>query len=83
VLARTRGVAQSFNSGISMVAAELESRGHSLSDPYADYFAHQKASTANCDSANRRASTFQELYNTIWVDVKERVGSASAESVSL
>jgi hypothetical protein len=84
VLSKTRSVTQSFNSGVSKVAAELERRGYSNSDPYADYFARQKTAAPNGEGdATRRAFELRELYNAIWADQGENLESAGTESVSL
>jgi hypothetical protein len=49
VLTKTYSVTQTFNSGLSKVVSELARRGHSLRDPYQDYFAQQKAMATNSD----------------------------------
>jgi hypothetical protein len=81
VLAKTHSVTQTLNSGISKVAAELERRGHSLSDPYTDYFAQQKAIATNSAGGDtHRASAFQQLYDSIWMDLRQKVGNQPAET---
>jgi hypothetical protein len=75
VLAKTHSVTQTLNSGISKVVSELERRGHSLSDPYQDYFDQQKAIATNSDT--KRTSVFQELYDSIWMDFRKAVSSGT------
>jgi hypothetical protein len=75
VLSKTHSVTQTLNSGISKVVTELERRGHALSDPYQDYFDHQKAVATHSDT--QRASAFQELYDSIWMDFRKVVSSGT------
>jgi hypothetical protein len=72
VLSKLHSVTQSFSSGISKVTKELERRGYSLKDPYADYFAQKKSLDANSeDEETRRVFMLRELCDAIWPNFKQ------------
>jgi hypothetical protein len=72
VLSKLHRVTQSFSSGISKVTKELERRGYSLKDPYADYFAQKKSLNTNSeDEETRRAFMLREFCDAIWPNFKQ------------